>query len=75
MHARKRLLQILGELIDDSRTPAFPILPQKDLPPDPPIEQHQFAVYAERSANLGLLNPLLQIPQERCVALQVPDLF
>jgi hypothetical protein len=58
-----------GELVDDLRPPAEPVLPLEDVPTDRPVEEDELAVHGERCLNAGSTHPILQVSKEVLVAL------
>jgi len=64
----KERLRSKANPIDQLRAPAFPFLPIEDVATDLPIEQNQFPVHRQGSANLCSPNPVLQFGKKLRVA-------
>ena len=56
--------QIVRQAFDDPGAPSILLLPNQNVFPNPPIEQNQLAVHAERSPELCCLDTSLEIRQE-----------
>ena len=60
--------QVVRQPLDDPGAPALRRLPGQDVPPDLPVEQHQFPVDRQRSALTGGVDALLELGQPSGVA-------
>ena len=67
-HARKCLLKVGRQAVDDLGAPAFAILPLDDFPADVPVEANQFPAGGHCRPDLGSPDAIFQVFQQFGVA-------
>jgi hypothetical protein len=67
-HTGKFVLQVMGQPIDDLRTPSLDVLALKNIPADRPVEKDKFPVDGQGGPDLGRPNAFLECLEELGIA-------